>query len=149
MSKRELKHARPTPLQIEEAHEYMRNWIETESWSELQVCLDHEGDTMYAAELLCSAGAINSADLETAGAMCEDAAACERTIEALAREFRAMPPAQQLKHICNTFKDCFIACCDDCNNVSYIADGNEEIYPEVKSWCWECGSKNIRTKRGI
>lgn len=140
---------RITSSQLENAHEYMKQWIDSESWSDLSVALEHEGDTLYAADLLVNAGAIGSENLKRSESMCADAYECERTIEELARRFRKGTQRQQLNHVKRTFKDCFISECHDCNHVSFVADQNEDLYPELKTECWECGSTNIETKRGI
>ena len=142
---------RITNEMLELAHEYMEQWIDSENWSDLQVALQHEGDTMYAAELLVSSGAISSKRIKQYGAesYADTAYESERVIEELARRFRKGTQKQRRNHVNRTFKDCFIASCNDCNHVSFLADGNEELYPEVKTECWECGSKNIETKRGL
>lgn len=142
---------RITNEMVEDAHEYMSQWIDQGNWTDINVALDHEGDTIYAAYLLVSAGAINSKSIKQFGAEMypETAYECEKTIEELARRFKRGTNRQQLKHVKRTFKNCFVASCNDCNCVSFLADGNEELYPEVKTECWQCHSTNIETKVGI
>lgn len=142
---------RITDEKLEQAHEYMQQWIDTENWTDLAVALEYEGDIIYAAELLVSAGAINSKNIKKHGAeLYEDTAyESELVIEELARRFRKGTAKQRHNHIARTFKNCFVASCNDCNNVSFVPEGNEELYPELKTECWACHSENIETKRGI
>lgn len=142
---------RITQEKIEQAHEYMRMWIDQERWTDLNAALDHFGDTIYAAELLVSSGAINSENIKKYGAEFykNTAYETELVIEALAKRFRKGTRRSQIAHITKTFKDCLIVSCDACNCVSFVPDKNEELYPELKEKCWECESKNIDVKRGI
>lgn len=142
---------RLTSKRIDMAYEYMRQWVDQENWTDINVALEHEGDVIYAAYLLVSAGAINSANIKKYGAETfEDTAyEAERVIETLAKGFRKSTIKQQNNHINRTFKNTFISSCNDCNNVSFLADGNEELYPELKTQCWSCKSCNIETKVGI
>lgn len=151
MKKRIKKRMRITAEKVEQAHEYMRMWIDQENWTDLNVALDHEGDTIYAAHLLVSAGAINSRAIKKFGAEFHDETAYESEliVEELARRFRKGTDRQQYNHVKQTFKNCFIASCNECNRVSFLADGDEELYEKVKTECWECGSENIKTRRGI
>lgn len=141
------KRIRITQDKLENAVEYMKNWIDSENWSDLNVCLNHQGDDLYAAELLVSSGAIDSKTQKQYGELGNYEN--ELVIETLAKQFRKMSRKKQSKHIENTFKTCFIASCEDCNHVSFVDDGNEDLYPELKTECWECKSKNIKTRRGL
>lgn len=146
-----MKLKRISKEQIEQAHEYMRMWIDSDRWTDINACLDHYGDTIYAAELLVSSGAINSENIKKYGAKFrqENAYESEVIIETLAKRFRAGSRTIQLKHIQNTFKKCLIVSCDDCNEVSFVPDGNERLYPELENKCWSCESKNIEVKRSL
>lgn len=135
--------------QIEMAHEYMLQWVDNENWTDLNVCLNHTGDTIYAAYLLVNSGAINSSAIREFGAenYKETALESEIIIEELAKRFNRGSKKVQLKHINTNFKNCYIFTCKDCNHVSFVADGNETLYPELKTECWSCHSKNIKTKK--
>lgn len=150
-TKNKKRRMRVTNEMVEQAHEYMEQWIDHENWTDLNVALNHEGDTIYAAYLLVSAGAINSKSIKKFGAEFypDTAYECERIIEELARRFEKGTSGQQLKHVKRTFKNCFVASCNECNHVSFLADGNEQLYPETKTECWECQSTNIETKVGL
>lgn len=128
---------------IDKAHEYMKQWIDSENWCDLSVMLEHQGDTILAAYTLCNAGAIDSTRCV------DEAKEIEKFIEKLARGFRKLPKKKQSKQYHETFKTCFIADCQDCNHVSFVDDGNEELYESLKTECWQCKSTNIETKRGL
>lgn len=129
---------RITIAQVEKAHEYMEQWIDEEQWQELAVFLD-EGDTELAADYLVSAGAIDSDNCY------EHAKPIEQVIERLAKDFRKLSAKKQQKRIDAALQNTFVSSCNDCNHVSFVPDGNEELYPELKTQCWECGSKDVET----
>lgn len=133
-----MKRVKLTEELINEAHNYMEQWVDSDQWSDLAVILN-EGDTELAADHLVSAGAIDSK-------LCyEWAQKIEKVIERLAKDFRKLSYKKQQERYDSVFKNTFVASCHDCNHVSFVNDGNETIYPEVKEKCWECSSKNIET----
>lgn len=142
---------RITNRMLEQAHDYMSQWIDSENWTDLNVMLDHAGATMLASYHLVSAGAIDSKRIKKHGAEFypETALESELIIEELAKRFRKSSKKAQSREYNQTFKDCFIADCQDCGHVSFLADGNETLYPETKAKCWSCGSTNIKTKHGL
>ena len=122
----------------QEALEYMRQWIQDDKWDDLSV-MYNAGEDEIMADHLVSAGAINSR-------MCyEEAKYTEKIIEELAKRFRKFSYKKQNKIRDLIFKNVFINSCNDCNNVSFVEDKNEKIYPELQTQCWECKSKNIET----
>lgn len=48
----------------------------------------------------------------------------------------------------NAFKNVFVSHCQDCTHVHFVKDGDEELYPEFKTECSKCKSKNIKTSKG-
>jgi len=113
-------------------HNYLEQWKCEEGWTDLNVALDR-GDTLYAAAIMASSGAI------------DQGTKIEKLVLEVAREFETLSDTDKQNHIDDTFKDCFISSCKDCNAVQFLDCGNEKLYPEVKENCWECGSKNIET----
>lgn len=124
--------ARGDDLCYEDVHDYLGQWRDEENWTDLNVALDN-GDTVYAAHLMVSAGVI------------DDKTEIERMVLEVAQEFRRLSHDEQMKHIDETFKGCFVASCNVCNANSFVDCGNETLYPELRTECWECGSKNIET----
>ena len=116
--------------------DYIENWRHTEEWTNLNVALDH-GDLLYSCELMASTGVITAST------------PVERAILRVAKLFRKMDDHEQQKYVEKLYSECFISSCNDCNSVQFLDCGNEEIYPEVKTECWCCKSKNIETGRGV
>lgn len=139
-----------TDEKIEQAMKYMEMWRHQEEWTDINAALDN-GDDLYAAYLLCNSGAIDSNNIKKNGAefFKETAHETELIIEELNRRYNKLSSKKQSKHVTELFKNCFISDCKKCNHVSFLDSGNEELYPEVKTVCWNCKSKNIETGYGI
>jgi len=126
----------------QDALDYMEKWIDSDQWQDITIMYDYS-ETEMLAEYLVSAGAINSK-------LCyEHDKEIEQYIEKMAKKFKKLSNKKQQKYYNTLFKDTLIIDCQDCNHVSFINNGNEELYPEVKEHCWSCKSKNIKTQRGI
>ena len=115
---------------------YMNQWINQETWDDFAV-MSKSGDIELYADALCRSGAINSEN-------CYDwAKSLEQDIESLAKNWRKLSRKTQLKRIDKCFSDSINIECDECNHVSFVHSGNEQLYPEVLTKCWECGSTKI------
>lgn len=114
----------------EAIHAYCENWRHDEEWTDLNVALD-QGDTVYSAYLLCSAGVF------------DETVEIEAKCIAAASEYSKLSHKEKMAHLDSTFGECFISSCEDCNHVSFLDCGNENLYPEVKETCWNCGSSHI------
>lgn len=131
---------RITSEMFEDAHDYMKqHWTnDPDVWDDF-TAIEVYGDTELLAHYLVQAGAINSK-------LCyEDAKPVEKIVEELARRFRKLSKKARDKRIDKAFENCFISSCNDCNAVQFLYDGNEQLYSEVKTECWECSSNNIET----
>lgn len=122
----------------EEAMEYMKQWINEEAWDDFKIMYD-SGDHELFADALVNAGAIDSDYCYS------QYTEIERYIEQLAERFRKLSLRTRNKRYDEAFEGTFVASCKDCNAVSFVHSGNEQLYPELKTECWECGSKNIET----
>lgn len=127
----------------EDALEYMRQWINEETWDDIAI-MYNSGDVELMAHALVEAGAINSNQCY------EHVKGIERYIERLAKAFRSLSDKDQHKRyeelLEELLKDVITINCKDCNHVSFVADHNETIYPELLESCWECESDNIEIK---
>lgn len=126
----------------DEVSDYIAQWINQETWCDLRVALD-SGDLEVASDMICNSGAIDSRNCF------EHARETELKIEGIAKKFRKLPVKSQTKRYAKVFKETLIIDCADCNHHSFVADKNEELYPELKTQCWECGSKNINKTKGM
>lgn len=124
-----------------EAMEYMKRWDQSdEYWDDLSVMI-MEGDDELAAYHLCTAGAINSRNCYP------EFKQVEQAIELMAKRFGKLSHKQQRARYDGVFNGCLVCSCNECNHVSFVHSGNEELYPEVKEKCWSCKSSDIEVKR--
>lgn len=131
---------RITQDMYEQAHEYMQGWVQEEKWDDLAVML-MEGDTELAAHHLVESGGIDSKNCY------EDAKELEQAIELMAKRFRKLGNRARGNRYDSVFKGCLVASCNECNAVSFVHSGNEDLYLEVKTNCFECQSTNIEVSR--
>lgn len=118
--------------------EYLRRWINTETWDDLAVMIDR-GDVELASKHMLNTGAIDPDYCDPENKKIETA------IVVLGKRFSKLSHKAQMKRYDAVFKKCFIARCNECNHVSFLDCGNENLYPEVKTECWGCRSKDIET----
>lgn len=130
----------------EDILEYMEYWIDDENWSDIQ-CMSiyaHLGGPHaleYMAHHLVTAGAINS---EACHEKFKD---LEKDIEFLTKKYEKLSVKTKDKVYDNVFDDVLFVMCQECNHVSFVHSGNEEVYPEVYRNCWSCDAEHLLIKR--
>jgi hypothetical protein len=137
--KTKAKKVHMTSERWDAVHEYLEQWIKQDEWCDLSVALE-EGDTEMAAYMVDSSGAIDP------NTCYPESSEIEVWVQEAAKRFRALSERQTNKRYDSVFRNCFVSSCLDCNSVQFLNSGNEELYPETKSQCWECKSKNIIAK---
>jgi hypothetical protein len=120
----------------DEAFEYMARWVDDDYWRDTAI-MQSSGNDYLLADSLVSAGAIDSKNC------CEEFQQIEKWIERTAREYRRMTKKKRDDLFWGTFEGVHTFECSDCNHVSFLNDGNEEIYAEQLTECWMCDSKNV------
>lgn len=120
----------------EDAMEYMKQWINQETWDDFAI-MYNSGDVELFAEALVRAGAINSEECY------EECQEIEAYIEQLANNFKKLPQEEQRKRYEELLKEVITVDCKDCNHVSFVANSYEVIYPELLVKCWDCDSQKI------
>lgn len=126
-------------IQDEEIFEYLSQWVQEDYWCDLAIMIE-EGDLELAAESLLGSGAIDSKQ----DFLDPNCAVIEKEIEKLGRKFRKLSKKEQSKRYNAVFKGTHLFECEDCNHVSFVKYGNEELYKDELTECWSCGSKNVK-----
>jgi hypothetical protein len=131
------------PLENEEVtgdyiHEYTKQWIDQENWTDFNIV--HSMSVIMGMELLSHMLVNEKCCIDSANSY---EPRIEKEIEKLAKQFSKLSKKKQNEYYDYAFKDCHMYSCKDCHHVSFVNDGNDELYPELKTECWECKSKNI------
>ena len=126
-----------------EIYDYIAQWKQEESWTDynqIHMMADLVPDGLeYACDYMVNSGAIEpehsfNPEIETA-------------IVVLSERFKKYSKKRKNLIFERLFDGCFVASCNDCNHCSFLSDGNEDLYPETKTECWECKSTDIETDR--
>ena len=118
--------------------DYMERWVNHDDFDDFAIMFNG-GDVELFASALVSAGAICSSNC------CPEAKQIEKRIEVLSKRFRRLSQKEIKKRYDAVFNGVFISHCQKCDHVYFLNDGNEEIYPELKTRCWECKGSNMKT----
>jgi len=125
---------------------YMSQWIKEDEWDDMQ-CMAN------AAIVGCPDALEHMAD-HLAGTGCIDSKSCyeyartlEQDIELLAKRYRKLSKKRKDLVYDRIFDEVLFIDCKECNHVSFVHDGNEEIYPELRHKCWECKAEHIEIHR--
>lgn len=122
---------------IEEAHEYMKQWVREEGFDDLGI-MYWAGDTELLAHSLVEAGAIDSQNCYP------EFKDIEEFIESLSDKFRKLTQESKSKRIHEAFKNTVTIQCTHCHHVQFPDESNFKLYEdELRKACWECGSKKI------
>lgn len=132
--------------EIDDIIGYMDQWNDTDRWDALQCILNAAivgcPDALeYAADYLMSTGSIDSRNCY------EDSKTLEQDIELLAKMYRKLSKKRKDLVYDRIFDEVLTVECQDCNHVSFVHDGNEKLYPEVRHNCWMCKSENLDVRR--
>lgn len=125
---------------------YLSQWINTETWDDLSIIhsaveLGVPNGLEYMADHVVSTGAIDPTKCY------EYVKTLEQDVITLAKRFRALPKRIKENTYKHIFKNVLMIDCKDCNHVSFVNDGNENIYRELKTECWNCASENLNIRR--
>lgn len=125
---------------------YMSRWINEEKWDAMQ-CMANAASVgcpdalEHMADYLMSTGCIDSTQCYS------DAKTLEQDVESLARKFRKISKKRQDLVYNRIFDGVLMISCEECNLVSFVHDGNEELYPELYKKCWECEAEHLLIHR--
>lgn len=125
---------------------YMSNWINEEEWDDMQ-CMANAASVgcpdalEHMANHLMNTGAIDSE-------MCyPEAKTLEQDVELLAKRFGKISKKRKDIVFNRIFDDVLFISCDKCNHCSFVADGNETLYPELLTECWSCHKPGVSYER--
>lgn len=127
--------------------EYMSQWIDRESWDDMQ-CMANAASVgcpnaiKYMARHLMSTGCIDSENCYV------QAKTLEQDVELLAKQYRGLSKKAKNLVYDRIFTGVLFISCYQCNHHSFVADGNERLYPELLTQCWHCNnSTTLEVKR--
>lgn len=127
---------------------YMENWIDKEDWSDLQIMANAASvgcpDAMeHMANYLLGTGAIDSTRCR------KESKTLEQDMELLAKRYDKFSKKRKKLVFDRIFDNVLFIRCDKCNHVSFVADDNEKLYPEVLKNCWSCNKSGVTYERHI
>lgn len=126
----------PMDEMLDKVYDYMRQWKHEEDWTDFNIALN-SGDLDLMSHMLVESGAIDSNNCY------EECQKTEKLIERMARNFRRQSEKLRNKAYDSAFEGCNIYSCPECNHVSFVNDGNEELYEDELKTCWGCESKKV------
>lgn len=142
--KRKVKRTVEFEVEYEDVVRYLKFWLDHEGWSDFNIMLSFgenvSQDALWAAcDWVVSAGAIDP----SMHVRDSEAYHIELEIEKMSRKFRKLNAKAQGELLDNMFNGCHLFECGECNHVSYVHDGNHELYDKELETCWDCNSPKI------